>query len=188
MRATNAGHVSPEYSYRLSTQARTIFLSQSFHRRWTGALCAPRLRYQRCLHFVILAAEIFVIGGEARGVFGVDLRQVELVPSGVDDYFCAGQGVLRRWRAGGTSDPEYTASKWMPCACEMFAEQPRLRAAEIGKRIVMLARAGLAVADQIQHAQAICSIIRATRWVSAFTRWSKLRKRSSVVWPRQNRK
>ena len=55
-----------------------------------GGMVGALARNERGLHFVELAAELYVIGGEARGVFGVDLREVEFVPTEVDDYFCAG--------------------------------------------------------------------------------------------------
>src|SRR6202041_1103716 len=115
------------------------------------------------------------------------LRQVELIPSGVFHHPRVGQrsfgGRALAFQRAGVHGVELEVLR-----PEKLAEKPGLFAAQIGQRIVMLARAGLAVAHQIEHAQPMVSIMTAARSTSVLTRSSKCRKRSSVVWPRQNRK
>src|SRR5579862_3729072 len=67
---------------------------------------------------------------------------------------------------------------------QIFAQQPRLRVAEIGKRVVIVAQARLAVANQIDRAQLSRSTSSTAACISPLTRRSKSRKRWSRVWPR----
>src|SRR5580658_7499122 len=70
---------------------------------------------------------------------------------------------------------------------KMLAEQAGLRAAELRERVVILARAGLPMPNQVEnaHSPVAFSTSSAARAVSAFTRSSNLLKRSSCVWPFQ---
>ena len=147
-------------------------------------------RLKRALHVFVLAPELVILGRQVRRVFGVHLRQVELVPSRVGDHGSTGKRGFRR----GSLPVERSRIHGVELdarGCKIFAQQPGLLAAEIGERIVMLARPGLPVADQIEQAQPIDSIICTSAPTSIERSSDRVRrngwKRSSLVWPRQKR-
>src|SRR5579883_33245 len=104
------------------------------------------------LHLFVLAAEIVIGGGKVRSHSGINLREIEFVPAFVDDDVRAGENFGRRGSLSGeTSGIDRVELDLLPG--EIVPEEAGLLPSGSGKRVVVFAGAGLAVADEIENHQ-----------------------------------
>src|SRR5215469_4239285 len=142
-------------------------------------------------HVLVLPLEFPVSSEQGRSNFSIHAIEVKFVPAWVRDNF---------WKAlsiGGTQLERRVllAAQIAAITCgetnflrpEILAKKLALAAAQVGEGIVRVAGAGLAMAHEVQVAHACLSASAAACLARPLTRWSKSRKRSSLVWPREKR-